>query len=200
MKRHNRIPLLKAAQSGIKGICLWGSVILPAMAETDQNEGIGTVFVISGVILVLMIIFILNRVRKMQESGNVIVFERMNAGIMEGRLNILIASLEDLIDGLSYRLQHDRQSVLEQFRLLSAAKDRQWQEDFLDLAKQSSFDMGEGGRIRKGLDSLLDLLQLENEIRREDNTDTAMLAGRIIDAAGRAEEHFRDARYKLVVC
>lgn len=174
--------------------------MLPAMAETDQNEGIGTVFAISGVILVLMIIFILNRVRKMQESGNVIVFERMNAGIMEGRLNILIASLEDLVDGLSYRLQHDRQSVIEQFRLLSIAKDRRWQENLLDLAKRSSFDMGERGLIRKGLDSLQELLSLESEIRKEKSSDIAGLADRVIDAAGRAEKHFRDARYKLVVC
>ncbi len=160
----------------------------------------GTILVIGAIILVLVVIFLLNRVRKKQEDGNVLVFERMNAGLLEGRLTILIASLDDLVDGLSYRLQHDRQSVLEQFQQLASAKNAQWQEDLLDLASRSSFDMGEGGRIRKGLDNLQRLLQIEAEIRNADGADTAELASRIIDAAGKAAGFFRNARYKLVVC
>ncbi len=170
--RHARIELL-----------FWGMVMMPVMADDGSY---GNEFAIGGGLLFLIVIAVLYRMMKKQQKENILEINQMNAEIMAGRLRVMIANLADLVDGISFRLQHDRRIVLQQFDALSPVKDIVWQKGLFELAESSALGKRDQNIIREAIGKVQQLLQLEQQIIQCYDTVSARFAENIIALAGDA--------------
>ena len=184
MFRHARVEIL-----------FWGIVMLPVMADDGSyaNE-----FAVGGTLLFMVVIAVLYRVMRKQQKDNLLEIDQMNAEVLAGRIGIVVANLEDLVDGVSFRLQHDRQAVLQQFHALSSVKDVSWQEGMLALAESSALGKGNQNRIREAIGKVQQLLLLEPQVAQSHDGNPALLAEEMIALAGDAIRQFRKASDNLV--
>lgn len=183
MFRHARVEIL-----------FWGIVMLPVMADDGSY---GNEFAVGGTLLFLIIVAVLYRVMRRQQKNNTLEIDQMNAEVLAGRIGIVVANLEDLIDGITFRLQHDRQAVFQQFHTLSSVKDVSWQEGMLTLVESSALGKGNQNRIREAIGKVQQLLLLEPQITQcHDNNQ--VLAEKMIALAGDAISQFRKVSDSLV--
>lgn len=184
MFRHARVEIL-----------FWGIVMLPVMAD---DGGYSNEFAVGGTLLFLVVIAILYRMMGKQRKENLLEIDQMNAEVLAGRIGIVVANLEDLVDGITFRLQHDRQAVLQQFDMLSSARDTSWQEGMFALAESSALSKGNQNRIREAIGKVQQLLLLEPQVAQCPDSNPALLAEKMIALAGDAISQFRKASDNLV--
>lgn len=183
MFRHARVEIL-----------FWGIVMLPVMADDGSY---GNEFAVGGTLLFLIIVAVLYRVMRRQQKNNTLEIDQMNAEVLAGRIGIVVANLEDLIDGITFRLQHDRQAVFQQFHTLSSVKDVSWQEGMLALVESSALGKGNQNRIREAIGKVQQLLLLEPQITQCRN-NSQVLAEKMIALASDAISQFKKVSDSLV--
>ena len=176
-------------------ILFWGMVMLPVMAD---DGGYSNEFAVGGTLLFMIVIAILYRMMGKQRKENLLEIDQMNAEVLAGRIGIVVANLEDLVDGITFRLQHDRQAVLQQFNMLSSAKDTSWQEGMFALAESSALSKGNQNRIREAVGKVQQLLLLEPQVAQCPDSNPALLAEKMVELAGDAISQFRKASDNLV--
>lgn len=183
MFRHARVEIL-----------FWGIMMLPVMADDGSY---GNEFAVGGTLLFLIIVAVLYRIMRRQQKNHILEIDQMNAEVLAGRIGIVVANLEDLIDGITFRLQHDRQTVFQQFHTLSSVKDVSWQEGMLALVESSALGKGNQNRIREAISKVQQLLLLEPQITQcRDNNQ--VLAEKMIALADNAISQFRKVSDNLV--
>lgn len=177
----------------IMGFVLYGLELSPVIAD-DGHEG--DVFAISGMIFVFIIIGFFYQMMKSHQKNNTLVFERMNATLMEGQLAIIMAHLENLVDSIEYKCQRDCLFVLAQFHQFVCVDNILWRNQLLDLAKQSALSKSNQQCLNKALNQLLDLRKFEKVIQVYSQDE---IMRKIILSANEALNLFRKVKRSLVV-
>ncbi len=177
----------------IMGVLLYGLRISPAVAD-DGHEG--DVFAISGMIFVFIIIGFFYQMMKSHQKNNTLVFERMNATLMEGQLTIIMTHLENLVDSIEYKCQRDCFFALTQFHQFVCVDNILWRNQLLDLAKQSALSKSNQQRLNKALNQLRDLRKFEKIIQVHSQDE---IMRKIMFSANETLDLFRKVKRSLVV-